>query len=651
MKKANLLAISVCIAASAFAEKAEPYTGSRIFWDLSTRKTVFESGIYSRIIELQDGRLLAVAEGGGVNISFSSNAGSKWSYPSRIIANPEKVNYAVPDLIQLSDGTIIIGYNPRPSEPYSSDRKFGIRALRSTDNGKTWSEPIFVFDASYKGDDGCWEPSFLELPSGEVQCYFADESSYTNSSEQCISMCRSFDKGLTWSKPVKVSFRAGKRDGMPVPVLLKDSNEIAVIIEDNGFQDRTQFTATTVRCPLSDNWESGYVNANSPNRNIIFETTPKIGIESAAPYLRVLPNGETVASFQGNEGRYSTNLQFYDMFVLVGDKDAKNFKAQSTPFAMPSTQHSIWNSLSVLSDGTVIAVGSIGSINGGSSIEMIKGYPINKVKANYDGNIVVDGEKSSSETWTAKYAAQLFMGYLTKNRATMDFAYDDKYLYFTARVTDGNIINNGYDNDGVRLFIDADDVCGTTLEKGMYRIFFDSNGSAEFYGGNNGSWEKVDDTSGLKYAITTKTSYYNIEAAIPWEMLGKSSAPLNQRMAVALELVDKEETTLKTETIPDVDNKKSSTWMEFRLQDNGSVEEITNEAKKATVVADSGFISIKSSESIKDAMLFAFDGKLLSSTQVSGNSTSIPQPNHNGGGIMKIRFSDGSEESHKVIFK
>ncbi|WP_164071714.1 hypothetical protein [Leyella lascolaii] len=38
---------------SAVADNVAPYSGSRIFWDQSTRKTVFRSGGYSRIIQGQ----------------------------------------------------------------------------------------------------------------------------------------------------------------------------------------------------------------------------------------------------------------------------------------------------------------------------------------------------------------------------------------------------------------------------------------------------------------------------------------------------------------------------------------------------------------------------------------------------------------------
>ena len=100
---------------SARAEDVTPYSGSRIFWDLSTRKTVFNAGGYSRMIQLQDGRLMAVCEGNGINIAFSSNLGNTWSSPVKIVTNTNNTPNSVPDLIQLRDGTIIVAYNPRPA--------------------------------------------------------------------------------------------------------------------------------------------------------------------------------------------------------------------------------------------------------------------------------------------------------------------------------------------------------------------------------------------------------------------------------------------------------------------------------------------------------------------------------------------------------
>ena len=77
------------------------------------------------MIELQDGRLMAVCENNGIDIAFSSNKGNTWTSPTKIMANGN-IPQCAPDLIQLSDGTILVAYNPRPSAPYSADRLFGI---------------------------------------------------------------------------------------------------------------------------------------------------------------------------------------------------------------------------------------------------------------------------------------------------------------------------------------------------------------------------------------------------------------------------------------------------------------------------------------------------------------------------------------------
>ena len=204
--------VSLSVTFLAVAGNVTPYKGSRIFWDTTSRSVVFGTGWYARMIQLQDGRLMAACEHGGIDISFSNNGGKSWTSPTKIVSNTNNVPNCVPDLIQLKDGTIIVAYNPRPNTPYTEDRHFGMRCKRSTDNGTTWSNEIFVYDASYIWDDGCWEPSLIELPSGELQLYYSDEGPYTNSNEQNMSVCRSFDGGLTWSKPDIVSYRAGYSD-------------------------------------------------------------------------------------------------------------------------------------------------------------------------------------------------------------------------------------------------------------------------------------------------------------------------------------------------------------------------------------------------------------------------------------------------------
>lgn len=652
MRQKNiLLLIVLTISISSLGQRVTPYKGSRIFWDLSSQVAVFQPGNYARMIELQDGRLLAVAEAqGGICITFSINKGTTWSAPKLIASPPEKVFYAVPDVIQLSDGTILIGINPRPYSPYSTDRKFGIRVVRSTDNGNTWSKPYFVFDAQHTFNDGCWEPAFLELPSGEVQCYFANENEYTTNSDQNISLCRSFDKGITWSAPVTVCYRSGARDGMPVPILLKDQSEIVVIVEDNGWPGRGNFAATNIRNTLEDNWTKGYVGATSPNRHMIYETIPPVGVVSAAPYLRMLPWGETVASFQSNVNRVSNDLQYFDMHVMVGDERARNFKAESAPFALGNDKHSIWNSVSVIDTGVVVALGSIGVPNGANDVIMIKGYPIRQVRADH-GTINVDGIKASNEKWTTTNASQLYMGHTLKGKATIDFLYDDKYLYFTARVIDRTIINTGVDNDGVRFMIDADDVSGSRPEQGMFSLFFDTNGKVKFQRADNGTWLTDTNNSKILYAADIKSIYYNIEAAIPWNLLNKTAPPVDKRMAIGVEIVNKEQYTLKKEGIADLDGNASWTWLEFYLNKKNvsNVQNIHDNTSIETYVKE-GKLYVNSPLPINEVNLFNFDGKLIEKKKGTALNQEINLPYYFQGGVIQISLEEGQTINRKIIF-
>ena len=154
----NKTLVAIALSAAAFTASARyhaPYEYPRVLWDISSQQTLMGGG-HPRLIPLQDGRLIAAAESGGIRVVYSSDNGEHWGSPELIPGNPSKVSNCVPDLIQLTDGTIVVGYNPRPHEPYSEDRRFGIRCVRSEDNGQTWSEPIYIYDASHLFIDGCW---------------------------------------------------------------------------------------------------------------------------------------------------------------------------------------------------------------------------------------------------------------------------------------------------------------------------------------------------------------------------------------------------------------------------------------------------------------------------------------------------------------
>jgi len=370
----------------------KPSVNSHIEWDYSTLKKVSSSAEgerycgYARMIQLHDQSLLAIYEASGNIVSVkSTDLGATWSAPISVAQSAVGTNMSVPDILELKDHSLLACYNPRPYD-ISPSRKFGIRTKKSYDGGLTWKEEKLLYEAGYEFKNGCWEPSAIQLPDGEIQLYFANEGDYLNSDEQNISMLRSKDNGLTWTKKAEVvSFRAGKRDGMPVPLLLNNGKEIVFAIEDNGFDT---FKPYIIRNTIKDNWAST-VDANSTNRSYALADKIDDKIYAGAPYLRQLKTGETILSYQGTEGR-TNKMEFADMKVVVGDDQARNFDRKSTPFIIPANKSCLWSSVTVLRDNTIVAVTSTNAYSNHSEIWMIKGRLVQDPIALADPTIFLD---------------------------------------------------------------------------------------------------------------------------------------------------------------------------------------------------------------------------------------------------------------------
>jgi len=194
---------------------AEENTAS-ILWDQSSLRqvsplTASHSANYARMIQLSNGNLLCVYESdAGIACTISHNLGDSWLQPVLVAGQVEGFHMAVPDVLELPDRSLLVAYNPRPHKingGWDTTRHFAIRTKKSYDQGKTWQDERLIYEAGYQFEDGCWEPALLQLPAGEIQLFFSDEGIYTKSNEQNISVLRSADKGLSWSrKPEIVSF-------------------------------------------------------------------------------------------------------------------------------------------------------------------------------------------------------------------------------------------------------------------------------------------------------------------------------------------------------------------------------------------------------------------------------------------------------------
>lgn len=375
-----------------------PWRRSRIAWDRSSLVRIFQPGNYARVIELEKDELIAVSGGpNGVQVARSSDRGASWS--EAVVVAPtqkDRITMSVPEIMKCQDGSLLLTYNPRPVQPNDDvTLKYGIRARISRDNGDTWSDEIFVFDAQHTDLNGCWEPFTLQLPSGEILLFFANENDYPDSNEQNISMCRSFDGGQTWTGRQIVSYRAGHRDGMPVALHLDERNEIIVAIEDNGYENhKNRMQPSIIR--IGENWDGTTVLARDERREYALQEPLPAVDNAAAPYICKAATGEILLSYQGTQGRdvpmmsngVKSTEKTQEMIVTVGDEAGRAFTNASAPFLLPlgpeagdnSGFEGMWNSLASFSTGELFAVTSTNAYDyPKSGVYGMKGYLLNDI--------------------------------------------------------------------------------------------------------------------------------------------------------------------------------------------------------------------------------------------------------------------------------
>ena len=305
---------------------------------------------YGRIKRLDTTTLLACYTfQGTAHVSHSHDEGKTWEGPVKVAERPGGM-LTNTGLTVLKSGDVLCFFNFRPRQP--GKLPYAIGASSSRDGGKSWTAPQTLYEAGNEFKDGCWEPACVQLPDGELQVYFANEGPYRHSDEQEISMLRSRDDGHTWGPAETISFRKNARDGMPVPVVARGGDAIAVAIEDNGLKG--SFKPVIVSSSLRRNaWRDGPVTGDSPRRWAALATPLAAATYAGAPYLCQFPSGQFVISFQIAA---SGDMRQSRMAVALGNERARDFGDPTYPFPDASGGAQLWNSLFIKNGRTVTAI-------------------------------------------------------------------------------------------------------------------------------------------------------------------------------------------------------------------------------------------------------------------------------------------------------
>lgn len=258
--------------------------------------------------------------GGRALLARSSDNGKTWSQPTTLVDTPGDDRHPV--IVEHPDGTLVCifflidnwyGYDKPPAGRNKNSR---VASIRSTDGGKTWSEPVIMPSPFEYYDRMCGKPVLLEngdilLSTYGKEHWFAAEQ---------LGVYLSSDSGKSWKFVSRLEGSVGALDE-PAITKAKDG-KIVMIARPNG---EISFSSDDGR-----RW-----------------TSPRqFGIKMVAPCLMTLKDGTIVCIFGwGGTG----GLQ-----IMWSDNDGRTWTVPAKDRGF-----SIDNSVYVYGIGTEMPDGSI----------------------------------------------------------------------------------------------------------------------------------------------------------------------------------------------------------------------------------------------------------------------------------------------------
>ena len=115
--------------------------------------------------------------------------------------------WRIPAILCLDDGTLIIACDRRKNDEGDLPHDIDVVVCRSGDNGRTWSSPLTVACGEGYGR-GYGDAALVQCENDDILCTFAGAGGFWNSTAENpirTYMCRSRDRGLTWTAPSDIT--------------------------------------------------------------------------------------------------------------------------------------------------------------------------------------------------------------------------------------------------------------------------------------------------------------------------------------------------------------------------------------------------------------------------------------------------------------
>lgn len=451
---------------------------------------------YSRIVKLADGSYILTAHdsysgGNGSTVYWATSQDLvHWTPQGKLFASRSVVNARGQEATRLytngfgkvlSNGDVLMFASFRTTGTYSfwkwrDDQ--GIEMRRSTDNGKTWSEPYEV----YRGPN--WEAIMLEDGDGELELYFSESRPWISGSHSGTSMVRSTDGGRTWLPGLgKEPYRVIRHtwydahqdkwlftDQMPGLIILNDSKCKAGVFEsahDYPVGGSVNFCISFAWSPEDGNWN--YIEGEEKDGTGLDVKTAKVGPmdrkidvwNGSAPSLLQFPSGETVVSYG----------QDWYQWLRIGDSRARNFGDAGKYLPAKGS----WSS--ILLDGTHELITHMRNSTDGKNVGVILcKLALNHRIAASSHKVVIDGGNSD---WVNADDA-LFAGSKCQAQATLRCAADADNIYFLVECRDENVSKDDY----VQMFIAPSDAAKLNAQTLRVKVGLNGLRNQGVYAGN-----------------------------------------------------------------------------------------------------------------------------------------------------------------------
>ena len=359
----------------------------------------------------------------------------RWQGSEKLFASgkSKKRMYASADAIVLNNGDIIAAAGFRWE--YSGDQLTnGIEIRRSTDNGATWSAPQVIYTGAV------WEPSLLQLPSGEVQIYWTnthvkgaspENFGRTDDNSTGTAMLRSFDNGYTWNGNINVPYTAQivaqqytktGSDGkyysgqMPVATILNNGKiALALEVRTTDSSGNKTYNLSFAYTDAKNSWPVA-LGGDEEGPELLKKN---MFLKGAGPYIRQFKSGETLLTYHWDS-----------WYMLIGNTDATQFNERVKAFGKDKAVD-IWGSTEIIGTHTVIGTVPDASCGG----IYVSKFNLNHTVKAKNVEITVDGNTSDWESTDEAF----FVGSESQAQTAIRVAQDDEYIYFVAEVLDNKL--------------------------------------------------------------------------------------------------------------------------------------------------------------------------------------------------------------------